>query len=105
MKGSIQKKGNTYYAVLAINGKRKWLRGGSTKKDAQRVLNEKLPEIDDGTYKELPKVSFEDFIKIWKRDYADITFKPSTKKSFYDIIDRLLIPKFLNIKLNSIQTG
>ena len=105
MKGSIQKKGNTYYAVLAINGKRKWLRGGSTKKDAQRVLNEKLPEIDYGTYKELPKIAFEEFVKIWKRDYADISFKPSTKKSFYDIIDRLLIPRFSNIQLTGIQTG
>jgi len=105
MKGSIQKKGNTYYAVLAINGKRKWLKGGSTKKDAQRVLNEKLQEIDNGTYKELPKISFGEFIEIWKRDYANISFKPSTKKLFYDIIDRLLIPAFSNTPLNSIQTG
>ncbi|HQB28679.1 MAG TPA: tyrosine-type recombinase/integrase [Paludibacter sp.] len=105
MKGSIQQKGKTYYAVIAINGKRKWLKGGRTKKDAQKVLNEKLQEIDNGNYKELPKISFGEFIKIWKRDYADISFKPSTKKSFYDIIDRLLNPVFSNFQINSIQTG
>ncbi|NTW16618.1 MAG: site-specific integrase [Syntrophaceae bacterium] len=105
MKGSIQKKSKTYYAVIAIGGKRKWLKGGSTKKDAQRVLNEKLQEINNGTYKELPKITFEEFAGIWKRDYADITFKPSTKKAFYDIVERLLLPAFSGIQLSSITTG
>ena len=36
MKGSIQKKGKTYYAVAPIAGKRKWFRGG-TKKDAEKI--------------------------------------------------------------------
>jgi len=45
MKGSIQKKGNKYYAVIALNGKRKWFKGGK-KKDAERVLAEKLTEIN-----------------------------------------------------------
>lgn len=105
MTGSIQQKGKTYYAVIAIGGKRKWLKGGSTKKDAQRILNEKLQEIDNGTYKELPKITFGEFTDIWKRDYADITFKPSTKKAFYDIIERLLLPVFSDIQLNRITTG
>lgn len=55
MKGSIQRKGKVYYAVIAINGKRKWYKGGETQKDAQTVLNEKLYEIDKGTYREIPK--------------------------------------------------
>ena len=31
MKGSIQKKGKIYYAVIPIAGKRKWFRGGTRK--------------------------------------------------------------------------
>ena len=46
MRGSIQKKGDIYYVVVAIGTKRKWFRGGTTKKDAERVLTEKLGEID-----------------------------------------------------------
>jgi integrase len=105
MKGSIQKKGKIYYAVIALNGKRKWFKGGPAKKDAQKVLNEKLPEIDKGTYKELPKISFGEFTEIWKRDYADTSLKPSTKKAFDDTIKRLLLPAFSNVQISSISTG
>nr|MDA8085715.1 site-specific integrase [Nitrospiraceae bacterium] len=105
MSGSIQKKGKVYYAVIAVNGKRKWYRGGPTKKDAQRELNERLTEIDNGTYREIPKISFGQYTEVWKRDYAEISLKPSTKKVFYDIIDRLLLPAFSNYQLNTISTG
>ncbi len=105
MKGSIQKKGKVYYAVIAVNGKRKWYRGGDTKKDVQRELTARLGEIDNGTYKELPKISFGQYTEVWKRDYAEISLKPSTKKVFYDIIDRLLLPAFSNYQLNTISTG
>ncbi len=39
--GEINTKGKTYYAVIALNGKRKWFKGGPAKKDAQKVLNDK----------------------------------------------------------------
>lgn len=58
MTGSVQRKGKIYYAIIALNGKRKWIRGGPTKKDAQRKLNERLGEVEAGTYKELPKTTF-----------------------------------------------
>ncbi|HWR58782.1 MAG TPA: tyrosine-type recombinase/integrase [Thermodesulfovibrionales bacterium] len=105
MRGSIQKKGKIFYAVIALNGKRKWFKGGPTKKDAHKELTERLTEIDNGTYKELPKIPFGQFTEIWKRDYADISLKPSTKKMFYDIIQRLLLPAFSNIQLNELSTG
>ena len=105
MRGSIQKKGKVYYAVLAINGKRKWKKGGPTKKDAQRVLNENLGEIENGTYKNLQKITFFQFTEIWLRDYAEITLKPSTKNLFRDVINRLLLPAFSNCQLGDITTG
>ena len=94
MKGSIQKKGKMYYAVMPLNGKRKWFRGGLAKKDAQRVINEKIGELEAKTYKELPKITFEQFIKKWLHDYAEIFLKPSTKNLFKDTIQRLLLPAF-----------
>ncbi len=81
MRGSIQKKGKVYYAVLAVNGKRKWIKGGPATKDAQRVLNENLGEIEAGTYKDLPKIAFSQFTEIWLRDYAGNQLKGFNKTS------------------------
>jgi integrase len=105
MKGSIQKKGKVYYAVIALNGKRKWFRGGPAKKDAQKVLNERLGELEAGTYKELPKITFGQFTEVWLRDYAEISLKPSTKNLFKDVIERLLLPAFSSTQMNDIATG
>ena len=105
MKGSIQKKGKIYYAILALNGKRRWFRGGLAKKDAQRIINEKLGELQAKTYKELPKITFEQFTEIWFRDYAEVSLKPSTQNLFKDTLERLLLPTFSNTQMSDITTG
>lgn len=104
-KGSIQAKGSTYYAVIALSGKRKWFKGGSTQKDAQRVLIEKLSEIDNHTYKEIPKTRFRDFSEIWLKTYAEVSVKASTHASYKDIVDRLLNPAFGSYYMTDIMTG
>lgn len=105
MKGSIQKKGNIFYAVIALNGKRKCFKGGSTKKSAQKILNEKLPEIDQGTYRELTKATFRDFSEVWLKSYAEPSLKPSTLAGYKDTITRLLQPAFGNYQMADILTG
>lgn len=105
MRGSIQKKGKTYYAVIALNGKRKWFKGGHTKKDAQRVLSERLSEIYSGTYREIPKITFREFSELWLKSYAEGKVKPSTLKGYQYVIRRLLIPSFGDYNLSDITTG
>lgn len=104
MKGSIQKKGSTYYAVIPIGGKRKWYKGGLTKKDAQKVLNEKLYELDNGTYKEIPKMIFKDFRELWVSTYVDGNLKPSTAKGYKSIIEKKL-SRYDNHKMTDISTA
>ncbi len=104
MKGSVQKKGNIYYAVIAINRKRKWYRGGPAKKDAQKVLNEKLNEIDKGTYLEIPKTTFRQYGRIWLKNYAQVRVKPSTYASYEDIVNRLLIPVWGSFPMINVST-
>lgn len=104
MRGSIQKKGKTYYAVIALNSKRRWFRG-PTRKDAEKILTEKLGEIDNKTYREIPEMIFEQFTEIWFRDYAEVSLKPSTKKLFKDTIERLLLPAFPSTQISEIATG
>lgn len=102
MRGSIQKKGKIYYAVIAQNNRRKWFKGG-TKKDAQRVLTQKLSEIDQGTFKEIPKISFESFSELWLKNYAETSIKPSTLVSYQSIIRKLLQPLFSQTNLTDIS--
>ena len=103
MRGSIQKKGKTYYAVLALNGKRKWIKGGPTRKDAQRVLAEKVNELNHGTYRELPKMTFETFSVLWLQGHAEKNVKPSTIAGYKHILDKRLVPEFGHLLLSDIS--
>jgi integrase len=93
MKGSIQKKGKIYYAVIPLNGKRKWFKGGR-RKDAERVLGERLADISQGTYREIPKTTFKKFAGLWIKDHAENNLKPSTIAGYNHIIDKRLLPVF-----------
>jgi integrase len=87
--GSIQKKGDIYYAVFAVGAKRKWIRGGKTKADAQRVLNENLYELDNGTYKSVPKQTFGEFAARWLKAHTAKQLKGSTAVYYGGVIERL----------------
>ena len=102
MRGSIQKKKKIYYAVIPINGKRKWFKGG-TKKDAERVLGEKLHEISKGTYKEIPKTTFKEFTQIWLKNHAENNVKPSILAGYNHIIKKRLNPEFENFQMTDIH--
>jgi integrase len=105
MEGSIQKKGSIYYAVVALgHRKRKWFRGGTAKKDAQRVLTEKLSELNDGTYKEIPKTTLSEFADLWIKSYVEGNLKPSTIRGYKDMVGRLK-ESYGDYKLQSITAG
>jgi integrase len=104
MKGSIQKKGKTYYAVIPFAGKRKWFRGG-TKKDAEKILAERLTEINKGSYIEIPKLTFKEYAKVWFKGYADMNLKPSTLALYNIILDKHLIPQWGDHQLEGIKTS
>ncbi len=102
MKGSVQKKGKIFYAVVALGRKRKWFRAGPEIADARRVLAEKLAQIAKGTFKETPRATFRQFSEIWLAKYAEVTVKPSTLASYQDIIRRLLIPAWGRLPLSNL---
>lgn len=105
MRGSIAKKGNNYYVCLWIGGKKKWLSGaGKYKRKAERILNEKLAELQTGTYKDIEKVRFKKFSADWLNSYAKTKVKPSTLRSYEDILKNHLIPDFGDYYLEAITT-
>jgi integrase len=104
MRGSIQRKGKTFYAVIPLSGRRVWYKGG-TKRDAERVLAERLSEINQGTYQESSKKTFKKFSDLWLKSYAQANLKASTFLSYQDIIERLLDPTWGHLRLSNLTTG
>lgn len=102
MKGSIVKKGSTYFCVYRVNGKQKWVKGGPTKKLAEEILRDILHNVDNGTYREIRDIGFTDFAREWLRSYGEINLKPSTFQSYRYKVEARLIPYFENIKLTAI---
>ena len=104
MKGSIVKKGQMYFCVYRIGGKQKWTKGGPTKKLAEKVLRDILHDIDNGIYKELKQITFEDFARLWLDTYAQTKVKPSTLVGYKVNIENHLVPYFGPHKLTTIST-
>jgi integrase len=89
MRGSIVKKGNKYYAVLAIGSKRKWLKGGDTVKDAERVLNDNLPTAQDGIFQDIKKTTFREFGQTWLDSYVKTNIKETSHPEYKNVVGRL----------------
>ena len=72
MKGHIRKRGNKYCFVLDTadkeieNGRgQKWFSGFNTEEEAQRELDKKIEELEQGTYVNETKDTVEQFMKKW----------------------------------------
>jgi integrase len=102
VRGSIQKKGLTYYVVLPMGEKRKWLKVGPNKKEAERVLVQEVARLHGGQYRELKKITFAEFAKKWMSDYAKGTVKASTYESYDSVLRIHLLPFFGTIELSRI---
>lgn len=101
--GCITKKGNHYYCIIRINNRPKWFRGGKTKKEARRILIQKMHELDTGEYKELKPIGFADFARYWFNKICTIKVKESVQKTYLSTIEHAFIPYFGNRQLKSIS--
>jgi integrase len=102
MRGSIQKKGTTYYVVLPIGSKRKWLKVGPNKKEAERVLIQEVARLHGGPYRELKKITFAEFARKWMSDYTIGAVKASTYESYDSVLRIHLLPFFGPLELAKI---
>jgi integrase len=108
MRGHIAKKGKRWYPVIDIrdeNGKRKrkWLQGFDTKKAAQAFLNEKLNEIQKGTFVQTSDMTVADYLRYWLNNYAKPNTAPRTYEGYEMIVDKHLIPALGHLKLEKLQ--
>jgi len=106
-----RKDGYVWQAVVNIgiddNGKR--LRDyhtfpqGTTKKEAERVLQKMILEVENKEYISDSNVTVKEFLLEWLDTYCR-SKSPTTINSYKDIINGYLIPEFGRVKLKDLQT-
>lgn len=111
MTGSIHKKGKSYYIVFRVfdsetkRKRQKWIPAGNSKREAERQLTDLVGEVHNGTYKEIKKITFDEFSQLWLNSYAETKTKSSTLRSYKDIIKKHLLPVMGDYLLTEINTG
>jgi integrase len=71
--------------------------------EAQRQFVLFQNEIEKGLYLDAGKITFEDFIHKWLKDYAENELAPKTFFSYKKILESRIIPALGHIKLNKLQ--
>lgn len=99
---AIVKKGDYYYVALRIDGRQKWYAAGKLKRDAIALEAEKKHNLARGTYREIKKATFEEFVKMWRAD-ATRDLQPSTRDEYECYLRKHLVPYFGRMQLRDIS--
>ena len=102
MRGSITKKKGRLYIIYYVGKKPKWekvpenKRGVQTKAEAERLLAQRIAEVNSETYQEIKKATFQEFSERWLRDYVDDPnhIKSSTAQDYHRMFKVFLLPQF-----------
>lgn len=60
-------------------------------------------EIEKGLFLDTDKITFEDFIEKWLKDYAEHELAPKTLHRYKELLNTRIIPALGHIKLNKLQ--
>ena len=106
--GSIRKRGKKWYysfELAPVDGKRKRIErvAGTTKKSAEKALQQALYELDaTGLFLDASDISFADYLDLWLEQYG-INVAYNTKKTYKKNIEMHLKPTLGSYKLPHIQ--
>ena len=100
MRGSIIKryrivdgrKQAVYHIRYRVGTKQYALSTGPNKKEAERVLSERVAQIHNSTFSQPSRVLFSEFSKKWLEDYAITAVKPSTYRAYESVITKSVNP-------------
>ncbi|MEW5701577.1 MAG: site-specific integrase [Candidatus Zixiibacteriota bacterium] len=104
-KGSVIKRSGSWYAVYRDGSRQKWEKVGTSKRTAEKVLAERLDQLNSGGYQELTQIRFREFAEKWLKDYAEVNTKPSTYHSYVGVIQLHLNPYLGDRWLHKITAG
>lgn len=114
---SIEKRGESSYRLTVSCGydksgkklfKRKTINlSGIPEKKREAEANKLLilfqEEVEKGIYLDSGKMTFEDFINKWLKDYAEVNLAPKTLARYKEILTTRVIPCLGHLKLNKLQ--
>jgi integrase len=79
-----------------------------SKRKLEAYLNMELlkfqQEVESGDHIKPEKTTFEEFVKVWKKNYADQSLGDYTRKNYIEIINTHLIPAFGHYKMDQLKT-
>jgi len=107
-RGSMQKKGNRFYAVISTTdpttGKRRrqWTSVEGGRKDAERKLTELLSSLDKGSYTLPHRTTIAKYLERWLADYARPNLAPRTAEGYEFIVRRHIVPALGSVKLTQL---
>ncbi len=98
MQGSIVKRmgknGNPiYYVVVPVGDKRRWIKAGPLKHEAERLLRDTVAERERGFYKDLKRAPFKQLAEQWMENHK-LDKKLSTIRLYQDELKVHLLPYF-----------
>ena len=102
MRGSVRKKGNSYYVRYYKDGKQIERIGGKTKKEAETKLNEILYKLENG-YTISSDMLISDYLEMWLEDYIKDVRSDNTYLKYKNICDKYIITLLGNTKLSELK--
>lgn len=117
MAGSIEKRGENSYRLVVPGGKgpdkkrikfKKTIRvEGKTEaarmKIAQSELAKFIAEVESNTYIEPSKMTLDDLVKRWIKDYGETNLAPKTLYRYKEMLDSRIIPAMGHLKIDKIK--
>ncbi len=101
-RGSVVKRPSGYYAmVYRVDNKQVWKNISKNKKDAEKSLNQVISELDNGVYRKPTEIGFSKFAEKWL-SYKEPQLKPTTIKSYSEMVNQHIAPYFKERKLHRI---
>lgn len=101
--GTCDCSGAQYYIIYPVGRRRKWEPAGQSKKNAEKLLTQRLSELHRGIYREIKKTGFSEFVDQWLRDFAGTRIKVSTYRSYSRLLKLHLKPYFKDYLLSQIE--
>ncbi|OPY61676.1 MAG: Tyrosine recombinase XerD [Pelotomaculum sp. PtaU1.Bin065] len=109
-RGSIIKKKDVYYCVIPFRDpitnkdRRKWIKVGTSEKEAERFLTELMYEANrNGGYVEPSKMTVKEFLEYWLQKYVKRNVRKNTQDSYETFIRAHIIPEIGHILLRKLH--
>ncbi len=111
MRGHLKKRGNNSWTIVVYLGRDpqtgkkryKWQSVKGTKKQADKELTALLTRLEEGTYIKPTKLTVEEYLEEWLRDYVAINTTPRTQYRYTEIVRIHLVPALGSIPLKGLQ--